>query len=122
MCPDSPSKSCSIWKASTRSPLPMTSSTASSTPSRWPTRSAPESTIAPNPAPFTARSFSSSVPARVLVFIAKRVSASIDRPESGQHGHSAELIGAHRAEAEEFQVERYLLEEHLGADLGATTT
>src|ERR1700675_4015516 len=117
MWPDKPSKSCSIWNAITLSPLPPTNSTASSTPSRCPTRSAPESTIAPKPAPFTARSFSSSVPARVLVFMAKRESSSIDRSRSGQHRHGAELVGGHRAETEELEIERNLLEQNLGAGL-----
>src|SRR5271165_536314 len=112
MWPDSPSKSCSIWNALTLSPLPLTSSTATSTPSGWPTKSAPESTIAPKPAPCTARSFSSRVPARVLVFMAKRAISSM-AGHSGQHGDSPQRVGGHRAEAKELQVERDLLEEHV---------
>src|ERR1700752_425004 len=116
MCPDSPSKSCSIWKATTLSPLPVTSSTATSAPSGCPTRSAPERTIAPNPAPCAARSFSSSVPAMALVLIAKRERWST--VSSGEHGDRAQLVGRDVAEAEKTDIQRDLLEQHLGADLG----
>src|SRR5271165_6050547 len=119
MWPDSPSKSCSIWNAQTLRPLPLTSSTATSSPSGWPTRSAPESTIAAKPAPFTARSFSSSVPARLLVFMAKRASSSMAGGASGQRRDRAQRIGRDAAKTEELEVERDLLEEHVGANLGA---
>src|SRR5262249_3327377 len=117
MCPDNPSKSCSIWNALTSSPLPVPTSTATSTPSGWPTRSAPEITIFPNPAALAARSFSSRVPASVFEFIAKRCSWSIGAQRSGERGYRAQLVRGHLPEPEEIEVERYLFEQHLRPDL-----
>src|SRR5215472_5024939 len=78
-------------------------------------------TIFPKPAALAARSFSSSVPASVFEFIAKRCSWSIGARRSGKRCDRAQLVRGHLPETEEIEVQRNLLEQHLRADLSAAT-
>src|ERR1700748_1606154 len=100
-------------------PLARMAPTAPAPPPGCVTRSLAQISIPPKPASRVTRSLSSSVPESVTVSTAKW-SSCMPRRRLRELRHGAELFRGDLAEAEEFEIQRDLLEQHVGADLDRT--